>query len=79
MVPFTIVVLPVLPPTFPAGVIELILRFPAGVIAPIVIEPLAETVSAPPVEATAFELLTPSGTLSLKSGRLNVDEPSPAP
>ena len=39
----------------------------------------AETVSAPPVDATAFELLTPSGTLSLKSGRLNVDEPSPAP
>ena len=63
-----IVVFPVLPPTLPAGVS-----------CAIVIEPLDETVSAPPVEATALLPLTPRGTLSCKSGKLKVLEPSPAP
>ena len=58
----------VLPPTFPAGVNS-----------ETVIEPLEETVAAPPVDATAFEPLCPSGTLSCRSGRVNVLDPSPEP
>ena len=50
------------------------LRFSATVI-----EPLEETVAAPPVDATAFEPLCPSGTLSCKSGSVNVLDPSPEP
>ena len=51
-----IVVAAVLPPTFPAGVSSAM-----------VIEPLEETVAAPPVDATALLPLCPKGTLSCVS------------
>jgi len=41
--------------------------------------PVLATVLAPPVDAKALLLDLPTGTLSHKSGTLNVLEPSPAP